>query len=280
MERIPEGHDGGITMVGPERWFSVHLYDETGTRNVLLEVVPAVIQQLYQDGSIDSFFFVRYWDERGPHVRLRLRLLAATAQACWERIRAAAGERFPVALSPYELEVERYGGSDALPHSLSFFAVSSAHALAFEHEFGDLTRSRQMTLALCVLLWQAWGFARNESEFTSLLSYYELGSTTHPEMIALAEETFRRSGRNLTELVSQELHRLITLEDETEEQVSLASASSLVTATRALSMAVGRARARGSLERRVESDAHDSEPPGADQSAGDLYVADPLPRDE
>jgi thiopeptide-type bacteriocin biosynthesis protein len=237
MERTEE--EEGITRVGLERWLSVHIYDETGTREVLLEVVPAVLQRLHQEGGVDSFFFVRYRDERGPHVRLRLRLLTESAQPCWKQILATAGERFPVLRSPFELEVERYGGNDALPHSLAFFAISSAHALAFEREFGGLPRSRQMTLALCVLLWQAWGFAKSEGELRALLGYYALGQERYPAMVTLAEESFGRSGGKLTELVSSELQRLIALGPMENGLPSLASANSFVTATRALSVAIG-----------------------------------------
>jgi thiopeptide-type bacteriocin biosynthesis protein len=236
MGSIDENCEASLAMVGSERWLSVHLYHEKGDREVLLEVVPAVVRRLHRDGSIDSFFFVRYLDERGHHVRLRLRLLAA-AQPCWDWILATAGERFQAVPTPFELELERYGGQDPLLHSLSFFAVSSAHALVFEREFGGLSRSRQMTLALCFLLWQAWGFAENETEFRALLGYYALGLELHPEMVTFAEETFRRSAGKLTELVRQELQRLLALADSAE--VSLASASSLVAATRALSAALG-----------------------------------------
>lgn len=239
MEGAVGNPDEGVTRVGPDRWFSVHVYDQEGVRGALLEVVLPATRQLYQEGGIDSFFFVRYKDDRGHHVRLRLCLRKAAAHTCLERILALAGERFPVTCSSYELETERYGGDGALPHSLSFFAVSSTHALAFEREFGHLSRSRQITLTLCFLLWQAWGFAGDKDELMNLISYYELGVTKYPEMVKLAEETFRRSGKGLTELIGQELQRLIALDEEGGELVSLASAGSLVAASRALSTAVG-----------------------------------------
>ena len=240
MNRVARDHEAAFTQVGSERWFSVHIHDEGGTRDALLTIVPAVLQDLHHDGSVDSFFFVRYKDERGPHVRLRLRLLGATADTCWERITAAAGERFPVVRSPYDPEIERYGGLAALPHSLAFFTISSAHALVFEREFGGLPRSRQLPLTLCVLLWQAWGLATDESDFRALLGYYGIGQELHPEMVHLAEETFRRSRETLTGLVHRELLRLTAAPDDADEEpASLASAVSLVTGARALSGALG-----------------------------------------
>jgi thiopeptide-type bacteriocin biosynthesis protein len=240
MAQAEHDEAAAITRVGAERWFSVHIHDEAGTRDALLTVVPAVLHHLHHEGSIDSFFFVRYRDERGPHVRLRLRLLAATADTCWECIHSAAGGRFAVARAPYEPEVERYGGCEALPHSLSFFAISSAHALVFEREFGGLPRSRQLPLTLCVLLWQAWGLAADESDFRALLGYYTLGQELFPEMAKLAEETFQRSGEKLTGLIHRELLRLTAAPHDADEELPiLASAGSLVTAARALSDAVG-----------------------------------------
>lgn len=237
MDQLEPEREEGVTRAGSERWLSVHLYDPAGTRDALLEGVPAVLRGLYQRGDVDSFFFVRYQDEQGPHVRLRLRLLRA-AQPCWEWILATVGERFPSVRSPYEWEVDRYGGEEALPYSLAFFTVSSAHALAFEHEFGGLPNSRRMTLALCVLLWQAWGFAESEQELRALLGYYSLGKDLYPEMMKLAEDMFRRSGEKLVELVGRELQRLATLGDSRKEPVSLSSAGSLVAAARALSEAI------------------------------------------
>jgi len=144
-------------------WLSLHLFlHEVGAYDLLLvETVGPALRALEQEGWIDRFFFLRYW-EGGPH--LRVRMLGqrpgwrAAAEAEIRRVFAAFVERHshskaaepkgmerpgPVAESgpflyenhtvheiAYEPEYERYGGPAAMAVTEELFHVSSQCALS------------------------------------------------------------------------------------------------------------------------------------------------------
>ncbi len=231
--------DGGeITPICGAPWTAFHLYaaDGAGLPEVLLQVVLPAVGSFLADREIDSFFFIRYADEEGPHVRLRLRVPGGggSAHACRRRLEALAGSAARVAAHSFEPETERYGGEAALPWSLAFFAVSSANALAFEQQFGDRPRGRRLTLSLCVLLWQAWGLARSRSELCALLDYYAVGPQQHPEAAALAEAGFHSGRADLSGLLGGELERLLALgRGDPASPPALTSAAAMALAARA-----------------------------------------------
>lgn len=180
-------------------WRSYHFFYRRDRDLLLVEFVRPVIAALLADRLIDRFFFIRY-PEGGPHVRLRVRLAArraGVAAMVEESLQATAArflQRWPpqplpdtgpgeaahglrphpdgVLLPfPFEPETERYGGAELLPHSMDFFAVSSVRVLELVAARGDETPGRRLAGALRLLLQQAVGFARDEAELWSLLSY-------------------------------------------------------------------------------------------------------------
>jgi thiopeptide-type bacteriocin biosynthesis protein len=76
-----------------------------------------VADGLVADGSVDEWFFVRYGDEGGPHLRIRLHHATDRFEDVLRRCTGAfaryAGEKLVarVAVDTYVRELERYGGS-------------------------------------------------------------------------------------------------------------------------------------------------------------------------
>ena len=52
-------------------WISIHVFYGKEQRTLLLECFAPTLSDLCEDGAIERYFFVRYW-EGGPHVRLRV----------------------------------------------------------------------------------------------------------------------------------------------------------------------------------------------------------------
>jgi thiopeptide-type bacteriocin biosynthesis protein len=229
-------HDQAVTTIDSRDWLSLHLYSDQSYRLILLEILGPLLKTLIAEEFVDRFFFVRYWDEGGQHIRLRLRLFKAEGDACVDRFSGV--DRNVCAVRPvhFEPETERYGGESVLGNALDFFSISSAHALAFESSFGDRPQAKKLTLQLCTLLWQAWGFAQDVHELSSLLNYFDSWSVRHQSIISLADEFFERSSVRLINLIGGELERLSSLSKV--DPISLASAGSLSAAANALSRAL------------------------------------------
>jgi thiopeptide-type bacteriocin biosynthesis protein len=63
-----------------EEWLYLKIYAGLGFQDkLLLNEIPDIAEGLYTDKIIDKFFFVRYTDRDGPHLRLRFHILDTSA---------------------------------------------------------------------------------------------------------------------------------------------------------------------------------------------------------
>ncbi|MBV9773857.1 MAG: hypothetical protein JO040_07900 [Gemmatimonadetes bacterium] len=229
----------------PAEWRAYHLFYHADRDRLVTELVRPTVADLLREGEIGSFYFVRY-NLGGPHVRLRLKPGHGRAGSVDARVRRAAAEFFqrrpssePVAeevirrqnrgivasdpLSggvadevfpdntleefPPLFEVERYGGPRLFRHSLDFFTLSSVEALHFLSGLADPSAGQRLSGAFRLCVRQAWGFARDDAEFTELLSYASR-IFTHDLLARFAErgdEAFERQRDAYTRLLRDEL---------------------------------------------------------------------------
>ncbi|WP_137686314.1 lantibiotic dehydratase [Thermosporothrix hazakensis] len=116
-----------------DRWVYVKLYAAPGQHDELIAgPVRTLIQMVQEQKLIDSWFFIRYADPL-PHLRVRCRacdeqaiqpLLMAMLQYCRHLVNAGVIQSY--ALDPYEREVERYGGPEAIELLERVFCLDSA----------------------------------------------------------------------------------------------------------------------------------------------------------
>jgi thiopeptide-type bacteriocin biosynthesis protein len=99
-----------------DEWLYYRIYAGTGIQDkLLLNVIYMAAGQLYSDQLIDKFFFVRYTDQDGPHLRLRFHLtgidrLAAAMLAVNRSLKGYTESRIisKVVVDTYQREIERY----------------------------------------------------------------------------------------------------------------------------------------------------------------------------
>ena len=161
-------------------WSSLHAFyhaDRRATDRLLLDGVRPLIDRLIADRLVESWFFIRYFED-GPHVRLRLRgAAAATVDAVAAELRgylrglpastipsaaepdATSGHGWPASgeVQPraYEPETDRYGGPAGLAISEDLFQVSSRVALAAIQLKPDPQQRLLVALQLLLALIQA-----------------------------------------------------------------------------------------------------------------------------
>ena len=131
-------------------WTSHYIYysDDCYSRAIdrlLVKVVAPLVQRLFAANEIHRFFFVRYADAGGPHLRLRLDFARdGRAGEVEERLRGAVDEFYAVEVATnrastreqpeiravdYVPELERYGGHHAIVAAEDLFYLSSRIAL-------------------------------------------------------------------------------------------------------------------------------------------------------
>lgn len=108
-------------------WASFHIFYGGQTDALITGAIHPVVKDLLDNGDINAYFFIRYWNG-GPHVRLRLRVNPATTN-----------ERLIEAIAPIQNYVHEYPGEslgEENYHDLSKFMVD------FRDQFiGDRTQA-------------------------------------------------------------------------------------------------------------------------------------------
>lgn len=176
----------------PDPWVSLHAFHQDGTDLLLTTAVDGLVREL--DGSLDGFFFLRYW-EGGPHLRLRLlprdpadagmigerattvleeHLTAHPPEATWDRERyALLAQEFArreglagydhrlrpagqVEAVAYRPEYTTFGGPQAVAAVERHFTDSSRLALAILRAEPDHRRRLGHALAAMMLTFMAW----------------------------------------------------------------------------------------------------------------------------
>lgn len=108
-----------------QSWLSCHIHPyETLDVFLVRSVSPFLAQHVWPNKGKRAFF-IRYEDERGPHIRLRLR-----GEEDWlNEIQSAAeswfADRGALELFPYQPETERFGSPESLPWVEEYFHLST-----------------------------------------------------------------------------------------------------------------------------------------------------------
>lgn len=166
-------------------WSSFHVYlsEPVKVSGFLTQCVLPLAQSLVKERRASRWFFIRYW-EGGPHVRLRLQdLSAGDARTVRDALRTAArdwasehpptreeyygshafdGKPVDVASLPwygegavveiaYEPEVQRYGGTLALPINERLFQLSSTISIAVIRST-HAEPARRLSFALALMI--------------------------------------------------------------------------------------------------------------------------------
>jgi hypothetical protein len=196
------------SLFAPEAgWLAFQLFYHENRDRALRDFIAPSLVDLWRQGLIDSFFFVRY-ALGGPHLRLRVRVCPDQSEevaAILERAAALFLARHPSTATwsedrilkqnqsllandgeeedcgvrpdnaffrvPVRFEVERYGGPSLLGASLDFFALSSLFALRFLALHAETSPARRLPIMLRILARQAFGLATDGDDLVDLLTY-------------------------------------------------------------------------------------------------------------
>lgn len=187
-------------------------------------LIVSLVPDLLRLEGIERWFFLRYVDQRGFHLRLRLRTGAARVSALSERATRVCQRALqqllslpPSDYSPmvpafgrisevppsatigieadrYEPEYEKFGGTRGMPIAEELFEASSRIALEVLREEDRGTLSRK-TIAPCLMQAVADAFEADHAAFWEDYSFYWLGART--PVAHDAREQFFEKGRML-----------------------------------------------------------------------------------
>jgi len=194
-------------------WLNFHIYYHADRDQLLREAISPLLAELYKDGLLERFYFVRY-SLGGPHIRLRLEttrhtapLVRNTAEAYLQHYLHAAPSlrsldreeigrttRMLIASDPNEHdaniypdnsilqlpfapEINRYGGAELMSCSLDLFSFTSVEALTLINERSVQSRSEMFSRSVRALLRLSLVLAEERS---ALADFWRTATATAP----------------------------------------------------------------------------------------------------
>lgn len=179
-----------------QNWLSYHFYPLETTDIFLTRAVRPFLEQYIWPVAGTRAFFIRYDDEKGPHVRLRLRgetaWLQETLVPALEGWFADRGERIA---EEYVPEIARFGGAEAMPWAEEYFHVSTRVVLdrlqrpayVYGDALFDVLRMHTMTVFAAGLDREkaAWYFERLCEQWIPLFFQPAEGESAEALQVAL-----------------------------------------------------------------------------------------------
>lgn len=111
-------------------WLSIHFYPLENQDVFLVRGLRPFLQQYIWANRGTRAFFIRYQDDRGPHIRIRMRgevgWMEETLRPAFVGWQEGRGEWEEVRYAP---EIERFGGEEAIAWAEEHFHLSSRVAL-------------------------------------------------------------------------------------------------------------------------------------------------------
>ncbi|HVI45572.1 MAG TPA: thiopeptide-type bacteriocin biosynthesis protein [Chitinophaga sp.] len=126
-------------MGNENEWLAVHIYYDQHPERVLTSLVQPLRRMLTRQKLIQQFFFIRYFDDAGKHIRFRVmghgQRLHDDVYPLLQTTLDTFMSAYPNVICswrqmPYEQETERYGGTRAIQIAEQHFCDSSAAILS------------------------------------------------------------------------------------------------------------------------------------------------------
>lgn len=135
-------------------WAYLKLYVRASNQDHVLRKLAPMLNKGVADGVIEKYFYIRYVDEEGEHIRLRLNRQRGAMAAAWTILGEAFDELqrlgllVSVGTDTYVREVARYGGARTISPCESIFCIDSVLAIEHIQSAADTGISWDVGLAL------------------------------------------------------------------------------------------------------------------------------------
>lgn len=144
-------------------WLSSYIYYKDDADTLLRESVAPVVQTVLQKKWAQHYFFIRYSDSKGPHIRLRFQ---GDEDKLEKYVKPYLQKHFKkTRFVRYAPEFKRYGGKNGVAISEKLFESSSKAILGYIAESNETSYQRTlgMTLQLNLAMMHDFGMDRKEA---------------------------------------------------------------------------------------------------------------------
>src|SRR5256885_4865449 len=158
-------------------WSTCCIYYQELPDMLLIQTILPIVQAVFQGKWARHYFFIRYSDKNGPHIRLRFK---GKPENMKKMITPLLQKTFPSCrFIPYIPELNRYGGKTGMLLAQELFEASSNAILSFlaENEDPNYERSLGFSLQLNMSMVHALGIQKNEA--IAFFDHISASNVTH-----------------------------------------------------------------------------------------------------
>ncbi|WP_269058120.1 lantibiotic dehydratase [Xanthomonas translucens] len=171
-------------------WAFLRIYVEASNQDSTILAIVPVLRSAASRGEIDQFFFIRYNDEGGEHLRLRVKTEGGSAAGATWRLLADTFERLAlvgmihsVNSDSYVREIERYGGE----HNCSVCEEIFFHDTLIASEVAFSSPDESLMWKLCALLMDEMLGALGVESIEEKLSFARKASSNFQRELQIGE---------------------------------------------------------------------------------------------
>lgn len=143
-------------------WLSCYIYYRSSPNTLLAEQIWPLVRDVLQKGWAEHYFFIRYYDRHGMHIRLRLKgqpvVLASKVKPLLQKTFA------DVRFVSYRPELGRYGGQAGIAIAEQMFEMSSVVVLSFLREASEPSYEKSLGIALQLNIATAYALGMSKDE--------------------------------------------------------------------------------------------------------------------
>jgi len=144
-------------------WLACYIYFTGSADKLLIEDIFPLIQEAFQNKWVEQYFFIRYSDSHGKHIRLRFK---GKREILDTKVKSLLRQKFPNSrFVTYRPELTRYGGKNGIVLAEKIFESSSNTILSFlsENKNANYEKSLGFSLQLNISMMHAFGMQKAEA---------------------------------------------------------------------------------------------------------------------
>ncbi|MGH7202874.1 MAG: thiopeptide-type bacteriocin biosynthesis protein [Candidatus Levyibacteriota bacterium] len=152
------------------KWLGSYIYYQNKPNEILAKKIQPLIKEIVNKKWAKHFFYIRYYDQYGLHIRLRMK---GEQEVIETRIKPYIIDYLPykVRFVTYRPELKRYGGKSGILIAEEQFEASSNVALAFFAENPDARYERSLGTALQINLNMMHAFGMDRAETAAFFNH-------------------------------------------------------------------------------------------------------------
>ncbi|SRR6266568_2932520 len=150
-------------------WLSCYIYYNEFPDTFLTQKILPLTKQILKEKNIEQYFFIRYFDKRGIHIRLRFK---GKKEMLEYRIQPFLKKHYQnIRFVTYRPEITRYGGREGIMLAEKLFGASSTAVLYYLEQAKNNSYENSLGFAIQLNISMAYSLGMDTTQTASFFKH-------------------------------------------------------------------------------------------------------------